>query len=335
MKLRLSNIAFELVSGCNLDCVYCYNIWKTPGARIEPGRGTYKKSIRTLKEFFRLADVSNVTLTGGEPFLAERLMEVVLFCRMEGKGVTLITNGTRGTRRDYEQLVKVGVRLFELPVHSSDETVHDLMAGVAGSWARSVESIEILRSLGVEPVAVIVLTRHNIEGVARTLDFIAGLGVRRVMVNRYNIGGRGVAEPLSVSASREELRTAFGQIDNIAAKGDLTITSNVCTPHCVLDPADYPHIGFGNCSPDMSRRPLTLDMDGNIRLCNHSPVVAGNIFETPLDDILCSSYALGWGEIVPRFCSACEAWERCLGGCRAASEQCGQGLSSPDPLVRI
>ncbi len=333
MRPSLANIAFELTSGCNLDCVYCYNIWKTPGAGIAPGQGSYKKSIKTLGEFFRQADVPNVTLTGGEPFLAERVMEVALFCRMEGKGVTLITNGTAGTPKQYKDFVKIGVQLFELPVHSRDEATHDAMAGVPGSWRKSVASIEALRGMGADPVVVIVLTRHNIAGVGGTLDFIASLGVKRVMVNRYNIGGRHTADPEAVSATHAELREAFAVIERRAPELGLRVTSNVCTPRCILNPKDYPHIGFGNCSPDMARRPLTLDMEGNIRLCNHSPVVAGNIFAAPLEEILASPYARSWGATIPAYCAGCTMWADCLGGCRAASEQCGLGLGSPDPLI--
>lgn len=333
MKLQLPNIAFELTSGCNLDCVYCYNIWKTPDAGIRPGQGTYKKSIKTLKEFFRQADVPHVTLTGGEPFLAERLTEVVLFCRMEGKGVAVITNGTQASFRDYEDFVKVGVRLFELPIHSADSSIHDTMAGVPGSWRKSVDSIKYLQQLGADPVVVVVLTRFNVEGVAETLDFISGLGLKRVMINRYNIGGRHTASAAEVSATHSQLREAFAEIERKTAELGLRVTSNVCTPQCLVDPRDYPHIGFGNCSPDPLRRPVTLDMEGNIRLCNHSPVVAGNIFETPLKEILYSPYALSWGETVPVYCADCALWEKCLGGCRAASEQCGLGLGSPDPIL--
>lgn len=333
MRPQLSNIAFELTAGCNLDCVYCYNIWKTPGAGISPGQGSYKKSVKTLRELFRQADVQNVTLTGGEPFLAERVMEVALMCRMEGKGVAVITNGTTGSAQDYRNLFKVGVRLFELPLHSADEETHDMMAGIPGSWRKSAASVEALREMGADPVVVIVLTRFNIDKVGETLDFIAGLGVKRVMVNRYNIGGRHTADPAAVSATHSQLREAFAVIDRKVGELGLRITSNVCTPRCIIDPRDFPHIGFGNCSPDMLRRPLTLDMEGNIRLCNHSPVVAGNIFREPLEKILGSAYAMSWGTTVPAYCGDCGMWNDCLGGCRAASEQCGLGLEHPDPLI--
>jgi len=332
MSLQLNHIALELTDRCNLDCCYCYNIWKMPGADHQPFN-SYRKAIRALKKIFTLADIRSVTLTGGEPFLAERVMEVALFCRMKGKAVTMISNGTAGKPEQYRQLIDMGVTLFEMPVHSADEAVHDAITGVQGSWQKSVASLKAVRDMGGYPVAVIVLTRHNAPGLSATLDCIAALGIKRIMLNRYNIGGRHTADPKAVSATHAQLREAFRTANEKAAEHALTITSNVCTPICLLDPADYPHLGFGNCSPDPLRKPITLDISGNIRLCNHSPVVAGNIFREPLEEILYSPYARSWSETVPEYCASCKVWERCLGGCRAASEQCGLGLDSPDPVI--
>ena len=332
MLLNLQYIALELTDRCNLDCCYCYNIWKIAGAEHKPFN-SYSKAIKALKKLFTQADIRNVTLTGGETFLAERVMEVALFCRMAGKTVTVISNGTAGHPKQYRQLIDMGVTLFEMPVHSADEAVHDAITGMQGSWQKSIASLKAIRDMGGYPVAVIVLTRHNAPGLGATLDLIASTGIKRIMLNRYNIGGHHTADPQTVCATHAQLKEAFRIAHEKAAEHDLKITSNVCTPVCLLDPADYPRIGFGHCSPDPLRKPVTLDVNGNIRLCNHSPVVAGNIFRETLEEILSSPYARSWGEIVPDYCAACTLWERCLGGCRAASEQCGLGLNAPDPLL--
>lgn len=85
--------------------------------------------------------------------------------------------------------------------------------------------------------------------------------------------------------------------------------------------------------PKTYYKPITMDINGNVRLCNHSPVVAGNIFEQPIKDILYSPYAHSWNEIIPEYCIACHKWKKCCGGCHAASEQCGLGLGHVDPIM--
>jgi radical SAM protein with 4Fe4S-binding SPASM domain len=329
--ISLRHIAFETTDACNLSCVYCYNIWKRDGV-VRTSFNSYRKAIATLQRLFAQADVGSVALTGGEPFLAERMKEVALFCRMEGKRVSLITNGTQASKGDYRSLLRMGVQLFEIPVHAAQPTIHDLMTGKKGSWARSTASLKALLRLGADVVAVVVLTRHNTTMLSETLDFISSLGIRRVMLNRYNIGGQGCTAPLNVSASANELRNAFAEANSKATALGLQITSNVCSPVCLLNPASYPHIGFGHCSFDALRRPVTLDVNGNIRLCNHSPVVAGNIYESTLAEILHNDYAQSWQLTVPAFCRACPHWSLCKGGCRAASEQC-YGTLDEDPIV--
>lgn len=332
MKLQLPHIALELTDKCNLACKYCYNIWKIPGAERE-SFNSYKKSIKALTRLFEEADIKNVTLTGGETFMAERLLEVALFCRMQGKSVTIISNGSLGTSDDYQKLIKMGAFLFEMPIHSADEAIHDSITQVKGSWQKSIASLKEVQRLGGYPVVVIVVTKYNVDGIGETLDFIRNLGFGRVMLNRYNIGGNGTTQPASVSATHRQLVEAYKVANEKAVALGLTISSNVCTPSCFLNPSDYPKIMFGHCSPDVLRKPITLDINGNIRLCNHSPVKAGNIFETSLKDILYSPYASSWQEIKPEYCNSCSLWNSCRGGCRAASEQCGLGLGAVDPIL--
>jgi radical SAM protein with 4Fe4S-binding SPASM domain len=331
--LNLQHIAFETTDRCNLDCVYCYNIWKTDAVERVPFN-SYTKAIETLKKLFSVADIQYVAFTGGEPFLSERFAEVILFCRMEGKQVTLISNGTQGKAKDYKQLIKLGVGLFEFPIHSAQADIHDHMVQVPGSWQKSVTSTREVLQLGGSVVPVVVITRHNVNQLDETLEFINSLGCKRIMLNRYNIGGKGCANPMEVSATAEELRSAFAVANDKAMELDLRLTANVCSPICLLNPADYPLIGFGHCSFDVLKRPITLDINGNIRLCNHSPVVAGNIYQKKLEEILYSDYTTQWETSVPDLCKPCSHWSVCKGGCRAASEQCFGELNIEDPIIK-
>jgi radical SAM protein with 4Fe4S-binding SPASM domain len=328
----LPSVIFEVTSNCNLHCRYCYNIWKMPGV-APPKLNSYKQAKKTLKRLFRLAKVDHVAFTGGEPLLAERIEELILFARLKKKSVTLITNGTAADEDRYRTLVKLGVSLFEIPVHSAQPEIHDSMTKVDGSWKKAVESIRVLGSLGAEVVPVVVLTRLNAPYIEDTLSFIKGLDQKRIMLNRYNIGGEGLRENEHILLSHEELRKAYAIADRLGPSLELDLTSNVCTPFCLLNPKDYPHIAFGSCSTDPRQLPVTVDIRGNLRLCNHSPVVAGNIFKESLDRIFASAHVSGWLKHTPAFCSNCKLYDRCLGGCRAAALQMGLSSDEVDPVM--
>lgn len=332
MKTRLPYIIFELTSDCNLKCRYCYNIWKRPGS--EPLRNnSYKEAKRTLKQLFRIADIENITFTGGEPMMSERFAELVLYARLKGKTVTLISNGTYASVEDYKTMVKLGVGLFELPVHSVIPEEHDFMAGLKGAWEKSTTAIRSIKESGGSVVAVIVLTKANFTHISETLVFIKSLGIKHIMLNRYNIGGTGISEAENLLMSIEQLKDTFAIANKTAGEEGLSVTSNVCTPFCVLNPDDYNNIPISSCSASISNKPITLDLHGNLRICNHSPVNIGNIYESSFEELFSTPYVKSWETVIPEFCKECELWEKCRGGCRAASEQLGKSIAEADPII--
>ena len=334
MKPHLPFLIFETTTVCNLNCKYCYNIWKRPGAEALP-KNSYKQARKTLKRFFSLAEVEQVTFTGGEPFLAERFSELVLYTRMKRKQVSVISNGNKASKDDYKTMISLGVNLFEFPVLSYDESVHDGMTQIKGSWKKVVQSVKEVSELKGHIVAVIVITKLNYLHIDKTLAFIKELGVSRVMLNRYNIGGTGIKFMKELATTKEELNHSF-EIANKAGKElNMVLSSNVCTPLCHLNAKDHKNILFTSCSSSILNKPLTLDIEGNMRICNHSPIVIGNIFKNSMEEILKSPYNQKWVDIIPDFCKDCEIFDKCLGGCRAASEQMNLGLEHVDPILTI
>jgi hypothetical protein len=62
-------------------------------------------------------------------------------------------------------------------------------------------SIQTILEIGGYVVPVVVITKHNVNLLGETLDFIQSIGCKRVMLNRYNIGGKGCANPMDISAT--------------------------------------------------------------------------------------------------------------------------------------
>lgn len=334
-KIHLPHVTFEITSVCNLKCKYCYNIWKAPGVNDFQQFNSYSQAKKTLKQIFKIADVKHITFTGGEPFLSERFSELVLYARMQKKSVAIISNGNTVGNTSYKQMVDIGVELFELPIHSPDSHAHDYMTEINGSWQKSVNSIKELISLKAFVVGVVVITKANYKQIAETLLFIKSLGISRIMLNRFNIGGQGISEQDNLIIPQKELAETYRIASRTGKENNLTLSSNVCTPLCVLSPEDFNGIMFSTCSPDVKKRPLTIDIAGDLRFCNHSPTILGNIFKDDLDKMLNSEKAQLWNNVVPEFCSACNLYAKCMAGCRAASEQMNLSLNAPDPIINL
>ncbi len=329
-KLLLPHIALELNNSCNQDCVFCYN--HLEHQELNSG-GNYKRLIKVLKQIYSDISVGSITFTGGEPMLEPRLVELVLYAKMKKSLTTIISNGTLFSDAKIKELLLVKNDLFQLPIHSYIADVHDRMTGLQGSHKKSIEAIRKLLAANSYVVAVIVLTRYNMENIDKTMQFIAELGINQISVDRYNIGGKNKYKYREILPDKDEIKKAYILINSTAKSLNLKLSSNVCTPHCFLSPVDFPFIRFGNCPEDPLHFPITVDCDGGVRVCNHSPIIAGSIFKEKLADILDSQYVKSWNKNIPDLCADCDLWKNCRGGCRAASEQTGGTNSMVDPII--
>lgn len=334
MKNNINSIVFELTQNCNLNCRYCYNIHKIDEKFII-SNNSYSLAKKTLKKIFDIANIDYVTFTGGEPTLGERFLELVLFAKMKKKSVTVITNGNNLTDGDYKILVDLKVDLFEIPFHSTNPEIHDYLTRVNGSHQKALNSIKKLIELNANVVAVIVLTKVNCKDVGKTLKYLKELNIKHIMLNRFNIGGEGIKEQTTILPSFIELNEGYKKANEIIPELNLSVSSNVCTPVCVINPQNYKNILFSHCASDIKEMPITLDIEGNIRFCNHSPVNLGNIYKNSLDEIFSNDYVKQWETTIPVECENCNLYSVCKGGCKAASEQSGLGLNHADPLINL
>nr|WP_129733496.1 radical SAM protein [Parabacteroides goldsteinii] len=322
----------ELTQVCNLRCLHCYNHWKSGKSTAKVSAHSYRKTFNLLDYLLQHTNVKNIVFTGGEPTLADRFSELVLHAKLNDRKVTLITNGN-GPEKIYNQLVSLHIDQCEISIHASNSTIHDRITGISGSWDNAIATLRLMLANKIAVTLIIVVTSINWAYVAKTIRFFYEMGIRHMMVNRYNVGGEGLKH-IHLSTTKDELQQVFSEIDQLAEKHSIRIVSGVCTPHCLLNPEDYPHIGFGSCSGNVYQRPLTFDPDGNLRMCNHSPVIAGNIYQQSFEEIFSSDYVNEWDcldEI--DHCSKCPLLSACKGGCRAASEQMGSTLKNADPII--
>ena len=332
-KLDIGIVVFELTDACNQACKFCYNHFKGEGV-CSVGAPNFRLARRTLKRLLREARIGSLSLSGGEPMLLPRIHDLVLRARMSGSRVNILTNGTLLTEHDIAIFDDLGITTLQIPLLSDSADIHDSITQLRGSWLRATTAARLVagRKAGwLTPV--LILSRLNYGSIESTMRMYAEMGCRYIMVNRFNIGGLGKVYHKELALTHEELRDAFRRVDTMAAELQMTIHSGVCTPMCLLNPKDYPHIMFTNCSTDLSRRPLTVNYRGDVRFCNHSPRVLGNIYDESLRSIIERSMSDGYFDSVPESCAGCKLWQRCKGGCRAASEQMYGTFDRIDPVM--
>ena len=329
-KRQHDYLVFEATRRCNHDCPHCYNVWKNAAPYPTGTLGT-RATLRLLDRVLDQVSPSLVTLSGGEPLLRRDIFTIVDFLASRGVGMNFITNGSLLSPRTIERLQGKGIRLFELPLLSADRAIHDRMSGRAGAFDGVTRAIANLKAAGERVVVVFVATRWNLPTWPETAELAFALGADGIMFNRFNPGGTGAAHIDALQASPQALAEALEVAERMALR--MPVSCGIAMPRCLFDRSRYPHLGFGDCAAGTSRAYYTIDPLGNLRPCNHSTTILGNLTRDDFWALVESSAMRAFSTARPDFCHGCAVEETCLGGCKAAAEVCRGSVAVPDPFL--
>jgi radical SAM protein with 4Fe4S-binding SPASM domain len=333
---RLQTLILEVTQACDHACPHCYNTWNHP-TLPEPRVSLQEEGdLRPLlAHVLDQVDCRIVTLTGGEPLLREDLPQIVYFLAERGLRINLISNGHRLTEERVQDLIRRGVTLFELPLLSYRREVHDALSGAPGAFDGVLAALAHIRYYRGQAVSVFVATRHNLADLYDTLKLAFAFGVRGVMLNRFNPGGRGAGAIEELLPGVDEMRDALATAEAAAQEFRLSISCSIPMQPCLFDTSAYPHLGFGLCAAGSDRAYYTLDTAGNVRPCNHTPTVLGNAWEEPFARIIAPGRLADFVAAVPEFCAPCTLRDECQGGCKAAAQVCYGDLRAEEPFLYL
>jgi radical SAM protein with 4Fe4S-binding SPASM domain len=190
-----------------------------------------------------------------------------------------------------------------------------------------------IRQHGGQFAAAFVVTKRNIDDLRETIRLAFAFGARAVMFNRFNPGGRGRLHMQELLPSVEQVRKALAQAESASAELGIPVACSVPIPPCLIDTSAFPHISFGYCAAGTERAYYTLDPLGNVRPCNHSPLILGNLFAQRLEDVLAAESHAAFVEQVPAACASCPDRPVCRASCKAAAQACYGCITVPEPFL--
>jgi MoaA/NifB/PqqE/SkfB family radical SAM enzyme len=184
----LLQLVFAVTYRCDSRCRMC-NIWKV----YQDKKELASKELTTadVARFFQdkgMHHLTDVYITGGEPFLRDDLSEIIGTIIRSNKRISVIiaTNGMlpRKIARSTEDLaesfshndISIAVSLDGL------DDVHDYMRGVEGAFKKACETISLLQSLrenhrNLRVGGSMTITEDNYTRIVPTWQFLNNMGV--------------------------------------------------------------------------------------------------------------------------------------------------------------
>lgn len=337
---RVPRLDFELTHGCDHACGHCYNVW---GAEPDDPQGGYKKGQLRGPEFLAMVEklltqsgAQHVTITGGEPLLHKNALEIIELCCSMIPSVQVITNGSHVTEEVARRFAAAGVRAVQLTLLSANPGKHDLLKG-ATCFDDTVRAALTLRDHGVPTQCCFVAMRQNWRDFAEVIELCHLLGISQISYNRMSPTGGAVHHINRLMPEVAQVTENLDTAERLGRHYGLRVATAMPIPPCLVRMERYDWVEFGFCSTGTESPNLTIDSLGNVRSCNLSSHILGNIVEQDWPEIYAKirTYQDDFRRDVPEICQGCRYEHSCQGGCKESAFATFGEVSHPEPFVHL
>lgn len=254
----------ELTYLCNLDCFYCYNDRRPSGRLLSLTQyGDLFEGLRDLGTLY-------LAFSGGEPLLHSQFFDLGARARALGFAIRVKSNGHPLNGRMARRLRdEVDPFAIEISLHGASAASHERQTRVPGSFARLLENLDALSSLGLRVQLNATLTAWNQGEMDDMLALAERLGLPLRWSTEVTARDNGDLAPLDIAASSAavgRLRLRLAQ-----KKGGESAATESSSGWCKY------------CSAGSSG--LAVDPWGTVYPCVEWRVAAGNLHHDGIRDI--------------------------------------------------
>ena len=176
IEADLQRCELILTDRCNFKCPYCRGIRKDVSKEL-----TYEEAKRIV-DYWCDEHLHNIRLSGGEPTVWPRLVELVSYIKSRGvERIAISTNGYANLGL-YESLIEAGVNDFSISLDACCSDYGDKMTGgIPGAFDKVISNIKEIAKRTYVSVGVVV-TEETLDRLNETINFANSLGVADIRI---------------------------------------------------------------------------------------------------------------------------------------------------------
>jgi len=252
---------------CNMTCQHC----SIKGLQDQDNTHRRKMTPADVRELARQADelgLARFEINGGEPFVNRDYDEIVQAIDPQKFYINSVTNGWLLDDARANHLKKIGVDRIQISVDSLDSEEHDSFRQRKGSHARAIQAVKACQKAGLAVFVSTVVTKQRLYS-AEFLEFIK-------FFNDMNVGVfMTFAKPVGAWEGKFDILIGEEDLAHVAKlEGNYKVFSH-------LTPAYGLNLGCTSV-----KGMVCITQYGDVLPCQYIFISLGNIFETPLRDII-------------------------------------------------
>lgn len=172
MRNHYANATIELTSRCNARCDYCY-------IADNDSQDLPTEKVYTIIDKLADAGVMNLSLTGGEPFMRNDILDIVSYViKKDFWTIGLFTNGTLITDEHIHFLCNhiPYIGLIQISAFSHIPEIHDSYIGIPGALKKSLQAGRQLKDAGLNVCFGINVLDVNYKTINETVGYFKKSG---------------------------------------------------------------------------------------------------------------------------------------------------------------
>ncbi|AWX15703.1 hypothetical protein CEP48_05735 [Mergibacter septicus] len=322
----IKTLQIEVTGVCNLKCKHCR-------AYYDPTDHINLDLIKKLFCFIDHNEKVNVTISGGEPFLHPKIIDILKFVSSQNIGILVITtNGYHIKDRVIDEILDFNYKniVFQISLDSCNEDTHNKFRGNKNSFKNSLESIKKLTNKGFFVSTRTTLIPDTIMEKERIIDLVTSYGAKRVSFGTVVPSGNAASCAKNIFVTSAHKKKHFDEFFRLKEKY-VGIEIETEDPLKVIhEKSSWKNIDndfinnvdcyIGGCDAGIGQ--LNIYSNGDITPCALFNKKILNLNEHSIEEarkIYCESDVIR-SLILRDFsnsCKNCSLFKSCGGGCRA------------------
>lgn len=303
----LKSVVFEITPRCNQRCIFCYD--RQGSSMPHP---PFKQITSTLENLF-FQGVERYHFLGGEPTIFPRFLELIEMMHKKGCKLSIASNGLISPKR-IKKISKF-IDTVYITILGPDKKTHNSLALTDG-FSKTVRSLKEFQKCGLETRSYFTATSQNYSKTTATMEFLTHQNIDVINVNRFIPAAQGLKNRY-LMLDLQQLNSVLNDMHVFSKDTNIKTTMVQPPPLCLVHSEVWRLLSPCRAGIDIG----CIDWAGNVKHCDFSFWVLGNIKESALDDIWNSSImqkyrCLSW---IPQKCKNCKELSKCGIGCRVSS----------------
>ena len=227
---KMERLELHLTYTCPERCLFCSEDHRMDRYKQFPV--TWAR-VATVLRMHAQNGVRNIHITGGEPTIHPRFIDVLRLSKKLGMRTSVGTIGTMLSRPDFAQRALPFLDEALFSIHGPSAEVHDKMAGRVGSFQRVTTAFRNARAHSPRFGAYVntVVTRHNVDHLPDTVAMADEMGAKLIVISNTTPEGAAFDQYAKLAVPLAKLREV---VPKVMAKKPKAIVRFFGIPVCQL-----------------------------------------------------------------------------------------------------